>query len=61
MSVFEMGKVRNVVEIAKMGVNHSHDDYRIERNVHAEPLRVLVPEFYESIQGQSFLIAFFGR
>lgn len=61
MGVFEMRKLREIVEIAKMRMHHLHHDYWVQRNVNFVCLRVLIPKFDQSMQSQPLLIPFLCR
>ena len=43
-----------------MGMNYPHNDDWVEGKVHFEPLRILVSELDESIEGQSLFVSLFG-
>ena len=59
VSVLKLRNVGDIIEVAKVGMNHPHKDHWVEGNVYFECLRVFVPEFNEPVQRQPLLIAFF--
>jgi hypothetical protein len=50
MRVLELVKVGDVIEIAKVGMNHLHHDDRVQRDVHLKGLAIFVTELDEPTQ-----------